>query len=138
MIVEIQRRADLLHIALAHRHDLVGHGHGLDLVVGDVDGGHLQPLMQILDLGAHLHPQLCVEVRQRFVEQEHLRIADDRPPHRHALALTARQLPRITAEELAEPEDAGLGATSLLDLCPSTRPASVSENAMLSYTVMCG
>ena len=31
------------------------HGHGLGLVVGHVDEGGLQALMQLGDLGAHLH-----------------------------------------------------------------------------------
>jgi hypothetical protein len=45
-----------------HDHDLVGHGHGLDLVVGDVDRRRLQALVQFLDLGTHLHSQLGVEI----------------------------------------------------------------------------
>ena len=53
-VVELERRADLLDQAVVHDHDLVGHGHGLDLVVGDVDRRGLQPLVQLLDLGAHL------------------------------------------------------------------------------------
>jgi hypothetical protein len=45
--------------------------------------------VQLLDLGAHLHPQFGVEIRQRLVEQEHLRIADDGTAHGDALALAA-------------------------------------------------
>ena len=41
------------------------------------------------DLRAHLHPQLRVEVRQRLVHEERLRVADDRATHRHALSLAA-------------------------------------------------
>ena len=52
-VVEVERRADLLDAAVVHDDDLVGHGHRLDLVVGDVDRGGLQPLVQVLDLGAH-------------------------------------------------------------------------------------
>src|SRR2546430_7468549 len=32
-VVELERRADLLDQAVVHHHDLVRHGHGLDLVV---------------------------------------------------------------------------------------------------------
>jgi hypothetical protein len=84
--------ADLLDDAVVHDHDLVGHGHGLDLVVRDVDRGGLQALVQLLDLGAHLHAQLGVEVGQRLVEQEHLRVAHDGAAHGHALALAAGEL----------------------------------------------
>src|SRR5450830_146564 len=44
-VVEFQRRADLLDAAIVHDDDLVGHGHGLDLVVRDVHRRRLQPLM---------------------------------------------------------------------------------------------
>ena len=67
--------------------------------------------MQRLDLGPHLHPQLGVEVGQRLVEQEHLRIAHDRPAHRHALALAAGELARVAVEQVAEAQDVGGFAT---------------------------
>ena len=65
-------RAHLLE--LAHRHDRHpgGHGHGLDLVVGDVDDGGADPLVELDELDAGLGPELGVEVRQRLVHQEHL------------------------------------------------------------------
>ena len=90
-----------------HHDDLVGHGHRLDLVVRDVDRRRLQSLVQFLDLGAHLHAQLGVEVGQRLVEQEHLRIAHNRAAHRDALALSARKLARIAVEVGIEVEDVG-------------------------------
>ena len=107
MVVELERRADLLDAAFLHDDDAVGHRHRLDLVVGDVDRRRLQPLVQGLDLGAHRHAQLGVEVAQRFVEQKDLRIAQDRAPHRDALALPARELARMPVEQLVEVEDAG-------------------------------
>jgi hypothetical protein len=115
-VEELQRRAGLLDPALAHDDDLVGHGHGLDLVVGDVDGGGAQALVQLADLGTHLHTQLGVQVRQRFVEQEDLRVAHDGAPHRHALALPARELARVALEQLVQVEDARrvLDAAALL------------------------
>ena len=97
-VVELERRADLLDPPGVHHHDLVGHRHRLDLVVGDEDRGGPEPLVQLLDLGAHLHPELGVEVRQRLVEQEHLRVAHDRAPHRHPLALAAGELARVAVE----------------------------------------
>src|SRR5205085_2616072 len=79
----------------------------LDLVVGDVDGGGFQPLVQFLDLGAHRNPQLGVEVGQRLVEQKYLRIADDGAAHRDALTLAAGQLPRITVEQRRQRKNLG-------------------------------
>ena len=84
--------------------------HRLDLVVGDVDDGGAEVLVQLLDLGAHVDAQLGVEVRQRLVEQEHIRIAHDRAAHRDALALAAGELARLAVEQLAR--SAGASATS--------------------------
>ena len=41
-VVKLQRRADLRDTAVAHDDDAVGHGHRLDLVVGDIDGRRVQ------------------------------------------------------------------------------------------------
>ena len=66
----------------------------------------LEALVQITYLGAHLHPELGVEVGQRLVEQEHLRLPDDGAPHGDALALAAGKLARITVEIIGEVENA--------------------------------
>jgi hypothetical protein len=104
---KLLRRADLLDDAVVHDHHAVGQRHRLDLVVRDVDRGGAHLLVHLLDLGAHLHRELGVEVRQRLVEQEHLGIAHDGAPHGDALALTARQLLGLAVEQLLDVEDAG-------------------------------
>ena len=80
--------------------------------MGDIDGRGLQPLVQLLDLGPHLHAQLGVKVRQRLVEQEHLWIPHDRPAHGHALALATRQGARIAVKIGCQPQNSG----SMIDL----------------------
>ena len=55
-----------------------------------------------MDLRAHLHPQLCVEIRQRLVHKERVRLADDRTSHGHSLALSAGKRPRLPLEELLD------------------------------------
>ena len=50
--------------------------------------------LQRLELALHLLAQLQVERAQRLVEQQHLRLVDQRARQRHALALAARQLRR--------------------------------------------
>ena len=104
---QLAGRRHLLQQALVEHGHPVTHRHRLDLVVGDVDGRHPEPVLQRRDLGAGLDPQLGVEVGQRLVHQEHRRLAHDRPAHRHPLALTARQLGRLAIEQLFEVEDLG-------------------------------
>ena len=93
MVVELERRADLLDHAVAQDDDLVGEGHRLDLVVGDVDHGGVEPLVEPRELDAHLHAQRGVEVGERLVEQEDLRLAHDGAADGDALALAAGELP---------------------------------------------
>ena len=63
--------------------------------------------MQLRERRAHPDAQLRVEVRERLVEQERLRLADDRAAHRDALALAAGELRRPPVEELGEAEQLG-------------------------------
>ncbi len=89
------RIAGLLEHAVPHHGDPVAHRHRLDLVVRDVDRRHAQLALHPRDLGAHLHAQARVEVRERLVHQEDPRLADDRAAHRDALALAAGELARL-------------------------------------------
>ena len=105
LVVEVARGVDLLQEPVLEQRDPVAHGHGLDLVVGDVDGGGAEPALQRGDLGAGLHAQLGVEVGQRLVHEEALRLAHDRPAHRDALALPAGQRLGLAVEVVGEVED---------------------------------
>ena len=115
-VVERLRIVDLLQLALAHDGDTGPHRHRLDLVVGHVDGRDPEIALELRDLGAGLHAQLRVEVRERLVHQERLRLADDRPTHRDPLSLTARESSRLALQELVEPEHVGRSLHALVDL----------------------
>ena len=127
-VVEIERAAGLLDDAVAHHDDLVGHRHRLDLVVRDVDRRRLEALVQLLDLGAHLHAQLGVEVGQRLVEQEHLRVAHDRAAHRHALPLAAGELRADSGRDRAQGRGCRRPSARARRCLPSSRFASISAN----------
>jgi hypothetical protein len=73
--------------------------------VGHVHGGDPELVLDPGDLRAHLHPELRVEVRQRLVHQEGLRLADDGPAHGHPLTLAAGQGLRLALQELLQPKD---------------------------------
>ena len=104
-VVEALRRVDLLQDALVHHRDAVAHRHRLDLVVRDVDRRRLQLALELRDVGAHLHAQLRVEVRERLVHQEDLRLAHDRAAHRDALPLAAGELLRLAVEVRRQVEE---------------------------------
>ncbi len=71
--------------------------------------------MQRLDFASHADAQLGIEVRQRFVEQEDLRIAHDGAAHGDALALAARERRRLAGEILGQVQDRSGGLHPLLD-----------------------
>ena len=69
-----------------------------------VHGRHRQALLQLDELGAGLHAQLRVEVREGLVHEVDLRVADDRAAHRDALPLPAGELARFAVEVRLEVE----------------------------------
>ena len=94
--------------------------------------------MQLGELDAHLNAQRGVEIGQRLVEQEDLRLAHDGAADGDALALAAGELAGLALEQRLELQDLRggehLGAGARL----SGTPASRSAKPMLSATVMCG
>ena len=67
------------------------HGERLFLVVGDVDEGDAQLLLHRLELDLHLLAQLQIQRAQRLVQQQHLRLVDQRARDGDALLLAAGQ-----------------------------------------------
>jgi len=72
--------------------------------------------MQLLELDAHLHPQLGIEIGERLVEQEHARVTHDGAAKRDALALAAGELARLALEIIADAENVRRLPHALVDL----------------------
>ncbi len=102
VVVQLLGLADLLELGFAHDRDPLAHRHRLDLVVGDVDHGDAEALVEPGDLGARLDAELGVEVGERLVHQEDRRLANDRPAQGDALALAARELLGLAVEEAGQ------------------------------------
>ena len=81
-------------MAAVHDDNLVGKGHGFTLVVGNVDAGDADALLDLADLRAHIDAQLGVQVGQRFIKEQHRRFHDQGPGQSNALLLAAGQLVR--------------------------------------------
>ena len=71
--------------------------------------------MELGDLYPHLDAEHGVEVGERLVEEEDLRLAHQRPADRHALALAAGELRRPPVEQPLELEHRGDLVGALLD-----------------------
>ena len=116
VVVQLLRRRHLLQLGLPHHGDAIPHRHRLDLVVRDVDGRDGEVALDLLDVRAHLHPQLRVQVRQRLVHEEDGRLPDDGAAHRHALSLAAGKCARLAVEIRLQIEDASRLGDSSIDL----------------------
>ena len=121
-LIDLDRRALLDDLALVHDRDDIGHGQGLELVVRDIDRGDAKALDEFAQLDPDLFPELGVEIAQRLVQQQDLRLLNQRTGQRQALLLSAakeRRRPALEAAQLHHFErlahllaDLGLGETS--------------------------
>jgi hypothetical protein len=91
-VVQLGGRAELLDLAGVHHGDRVGHRHGLLLVVGDVHERDADLGLDPLQLDLHPPAQGQVQRAERLVEQQHLRVVDQRAGQRDPLLLAAGEL----------------------------------------------
>jgi hypothetical protein len=117
VVVKLHRGAELFDATLVQDDDAVGHGHRLDLVVGDVDHRRVEVALQGAEFDAHLASEGGVEVGERLVEEEDLGVAHDAAADGDTLALAAGKLAGFEGELLGQLQDVGGAADLLLDLC---------------------
>ena len=99
LVVHLPRRRALLKHAAVEHGDTVAHGHGLDLVMSDVERRDAQAALEPGDLGPRLDAQLGIEVGERLVEQEHAGLPHECAAHGDALPLPAGERRRPAIKE---------------------------------------
>ena len=110
------RRGDLLDPAVAHHGDAVGHGQGLELIVGDDHRGLGKPLQHLLDLAAHLLAQLDVEAGKGLVEQEAVGVAHDGAADGDTLFLALGKPARDAVQDVGQVQRPGDPIDAAVDL----------------------
>ncbi len=93
--------------------------------------------MQPLEVAAHLVPKFRIQIRQWFVEEECLRLANECAPHGHPLTLAAGELAGLAVQKLTDLQQFGRFAHPPLDLGSWVRRCR-RPYARLRYTDMCG
>ena len=91
LVVDILRPADLLNAALVHHDYSVGHGQGLFLIVGYIYKRNSHGLLDTFQLVLHVFSQSQIQRTQGLVQQQHLRLVDQRPGNGYPLLLAAGQ-----------------------------------------------
>ena len=89
--VEFVRGAELLQAARAEQRDPVAEVEGFLLLVGHQHRGDAEAMDERAQLAPGPLAERGVEIGERLVEQEHLRLRRERPRQRHALLLAARE-----------------------------------------------
>ena len=128
---------DLLDAPLVHDRDAVRQRQRLGLIVGHVDEGDADFLLQIDELDLHFLAQLGVERRERLVEEQHRWMRDQRATESDALLLAAGKFVRIAFPETNETHvlerslhlggDLGRGC-----------PGHLQRKRDVAFDVMCG
>ena len=85
--------AALFDPAMVKQDDAIGDGQRLALVVGDKDKRDANVTLQELQLALHFQAQVCIERRQRFIQQQQPGPIDQGPRQRDALLLSSADLP---------------------------------------------
>ena len=68
IIIDLQRRTDLLNPSVLHHYNLCPHGHRLDLIVSDIDDRRLKAVVKFRELGPHLDPEFRIQVGKGLIE----------------------------------------------------------------------
>src|ERR1035437_4561349 len=103
-VVDVRRRCDLLDLAAIHHRHAIGDRHRLGLVVGDVDGGDADALLDQPDLVAQSAAHHRVQGRERFVEKEHFGVRRQGSTEGAALGLAAADLLGVAVGLSGEPD----------------------------------
>ena len=125
-------RARVLDPPVARDHAQIGQRHGLLLVVGDVDEGGADALLDGLQLVLHLAPELEVERAERLVEQQHRRLDHERAGEAPRADAGRRKLVRPAPRDMLQPDQrqrildgaAALGARDALHQQPEADVAA--------------
>ena len=99
IVIDLRRRSHLLDAAFVHHHDLIGQLQRFLLIVGHEQAGHAELTVQTVEPMPKILAHLRVERAEGLIEQQHIGARGQRPCERHALALTARQLVRVSPGE---------------------------------------
>src|SRR4029077_19413585 len=94
--------SDLQNPPMLHDGDPVGQYERFLLIVGHVNCGGAQLLMNPPKLHLHFASELRIEVAEGFVQKEHLWFYDDGPAERNSLLLSPRELTREASAEAGQ------------------------------------
>ena len=115
-VIEIKWCAQLLYNTTVHHDNSVRHGHGFQLIVGNINHCRVKVVTQSFDLGSHLYARLRIEIGQGLIEEKHFRVANNGAPYGDALTLAARELTRGAFEKLCKGKNVRSSLDTFVDV----------------------
>ena len=115
-------RGVLMDPAVIHHQHLVRHDEGFPLIMGNVDGGNAEFLLDSPELELHILAELAVEGGERFVEEEKVRLEDKSAGDRDTLLLAAGKLLNAALAKAREADKIQKTLDSRGDLTPWPAP----------------
>ena len=144
--IKVERGTNLFDSTIAQHDNLIRQCHGFDLIMRHIDHGRAKLLVQRCDFHAHVDPQFGIQIRQRFVEQEHLlararwcaRCDTWRCPPESALGLrsSSGSSLRMRAASATFAVISSLERHSFLGQSPYSRPRSYADKAAYVWNTM--
>ena len=101
IVIDFGGCAKLMHDTFIQHHDAVTHGHGLHLVVRDVDRSRPHAAVKALQFFARQRSEFGVEVRKRLVEKKDGGFTHDGARQGNPLTLTAGEFARLAIKQRA-------------------------------------
>jgi hypothetical protein len=129
--IDLEGRAELLKTAAMHHRDLVGQRQRLGLIMRHIDEGDAGATLKLLQLAAHLLAQLGVEIGERLVKQQDVRLDHQRARKRDPLLLAARELVGEAAFEPLQVDQDERLLDLVADLCRRELPELQAEGNVL-------
>src|SRR5574344_1792009 len=98
VIVNLNRRANLLNMAHRHNDDAVRQSQSFNLVVRNVDHIAAELMVKKLNFTSHRRSELRIQIGKRLIEEEDFRVADNSTAHSDSLPLAAGKFIRLLVE----------------------------------------
>ena len=81
-----------------------------------INGGGIELAVEFGNLDTGVMAKRCIQVRQRFVKQKHIRVTDNGTANGDALALAARERRRAPVQQMFHLQDFSSGFDAVPDL----------------------
>src|ERR1700733_8784717 len=133
-VVDLFGGTPLKQISLIQDYYPVRHRQCFFLIMGHIEGGDADFLLQLLQFDAHDVAKALVQIRQRLVEQQDVRFIGDHAGQCDALALSPGELNGITIREIAQFDEFEGRVDAIASFGPRHFPDPKAEFNIASYS----